>query len=148
MKKIIIATLSLCLSIAAFANADSAINDHAVFNFNRSFPNATHVNWVNLDEFYQVDFTQGDVRCVLLMHSHDASFFRLIKHENAKQLNPKILNKLKRHYKGKTILGGTEVQYENGTVYQVIIVDKKNLYIVFIDPDGAVHLLNKFKKAD
>lgn len=146
MKKFFSVIITLFLATSVFANSDTTINKYAVFSFDQNFPLATHARWMANGPYDQVDFAVNGIRCQLLKRSDDGSFFRIIKYYDAGNIKPAIREKLQHYYKDKTILGVTEVRYENGTIYQANLKGKKHLYIVYIDPYGNVELQNRFNK--
>lgn len=147
MKSIFSIAVSLLLGMSAFANSNTNPYNSVPLNSNKNVSDLPLSTQVDNGQYQQVDFTVDGTRFQMLNASEDGSLFRVIRHDDADNLSQNILSKLHRYYKGKTILGATEVQFKNGTVYQANLEDANHIYEVFIGPDGYMHLLNKFNKA-
>lgn len=147
MKKIFTAAIAFVLCTAAFAKGDTLSHEDALNHFRNEYPNALNVSWHKFDNYYEIFFRVGDVPCRLLLQADDGSFYRLTRYYDESKMEPELKEKISRYYKNKTIQGVIELQYKEGTVYQVNLANDKYYYIVIVDQNGNVELKNRFKKA-
>ena len=153
MKKIILGMAVLvALSLSAFTtvepiNTDAPINTAIVKQFKLTYPAASNVKWSQFEDFYQVHFTQGEIRSIIYFNNQD-QIFRTLRYYGEDQLPPFITLKIKEHYKNKDIKNVTELSDVNrGLYYEIVVEDSKNIIIVKSDDHGNLETVQKMKKS-
>lgn len=147
MKKIILGMAVLvALSLSAFAT-EGPINGAVIKEFKKTYPAATNVKWYEAKDYYQVTFTQYEMRSTIYFNNED-HIFRTLRYYGEAQLPPFITQKIKARYKNKDIKSIVEIsEIEKGLFYQIVLEDSRNLFIVQSDRYGNLHTDKKLKKS-
>lgn len=148
MKKIILGMAVLVvLSLSAFATAEP-INGAVIKQFKETHPAATNVKWYQGKDYYQVTFTQFNMRSTIYFNNED-HIFRTLRYYMQDQLPPFIAENIKTKYKNKKIKSVVEIsEMGMGLFYQIVVEDSRNLFIVQSDQYGNLHTEKKFKKTE
>ena len=146
MKKIILGMAVLvALSLSAFATTEP-INGAIIKQFKDNYPTASNVKWFQGKDYYQVSFSQTDIRSTMYFNNED-QVFRTLRYYNEDQLPPLILFTINEQYKNKDIKSVTELTETNkGISYEIVLEDSKNTIIVHSDQAGELNTVSKFKK--
>lgn len=135
----------MAVSSGVFAS-DSIISDKLLAAFQRTFPDAREVKWLEEPNGYQVTFRQNDI-LTKVEYDKDAHFVSSLRYYTEKNLPVTVLCQLQKKYPGKTIWGVTEQSTETSTEYYVKLVDERNWYTVKCDADGNLQVVEKYKKS-
>ena len=148
MKKIILGMAMLvAFSLSAFATSEP-INGKVIKEFKKTYPAATHVNWYEGKDYYQVTFTQYDMRSTIYFNNED-HIFRSLRYYKEDQLPPFIAENIKAKYKNKKIKSIVEIsEMGMGLFYQIVVEDSRNLFIVQSDQYGNLHTEKKLKNTE
>lgn len=133
----------MLFSLSAYAGP---INQKVVDKFREFFPAAQSVKWYDGTTYFGVSFVEKDM-LHRVYYDLNGNVFRTIRYYDGTKLCPFIAMKLKEEYGNKTIKGVTEVQEESGLTYQVILQDKKHMYVVNCNSDGDISLQKRYKNA-
>jgi len=121
MKRLVL-TLTIALSfvsLSSFAN-DPDVNAAALQSFNKSFKNATEVNWTISNTFYKANFVL-DGQYVAAYYDGDGKMIALTRNVSSTQLPIVLQANLKKNYENFWISDLFEVTNEEGTSYFVTI---------------------------
>ncbi|HEV2831597.1 MAG TPA: hypothetical protein VGW31_06420 [Hanamia sp.] len=144
MKKILIcAAMFFSLSASAIP---TTINETVIKRFKELFPEAQSTRWYEGDTYYQVSFEDKGVICKVF-YDLDGKITSTYRYYDEKKLCPFIASRIKEKYSNKSIKGITEIHDDSGLVYQIILQDEKNWYVINCDEAGNMAVKNKFKKA-
>jgi len=143
MKKMFLAVAIFASSIA-FANPslDKVIESR----FKESFPKAEKVTWYESDTYYEVLFTNNQVKC-RLWYDRNGNVTKTERYYGEEGLSPFLLARLNKKYTGKKVFGVTEISSDNGTAYYIILQDDRRWYHVSADESGILRLDKKLLKA-
>lgn len=145
MKKILFAAMMFFSISGAFAlepNPGSSI----LKAFQREFPHAQHIRWIETEDTYQAKFSVGESRYWLLLDKKTGEREYLVSYYSGDGLRPELQKALLDNFPKTTITGVTEISDDHNRVYQVNLDAKNTWYIVLMDDDGHVTLKNKFHK--
>ena len=142
----LVACCLLTFSAGVFAAPDLTISDKLLQAFQRTFPDATQVKWVESPEGYQVTFRQNDI-LTKVEYDKDAHFVNSLRYYSEKNLPVMVMCQLQKKYAGKTVWGVTELSTEYSTEYYVKLVDDKNWYTVRSDGEGNLQMIEKYRKS-
>lgn len=144
MKKMFLA-IAVFASLFAFA-ADPILDERIEKNFKEAFPNAEKITWYENDSYYEVFFTNGQVKC-RLWYDHVGNVTKTERYYKEEGLSPFLLAKLGKKFAGKKVFGVTEVASESGINYNIILEDEKRWYHVTANETGNLRLDKKLFKA-
>ena len=142
MKKILFVA---CLAFSAFISY-AAPTEKALASFNRCFPDAKDVQWVDDHESYMVYFARENEK-FRLWYNKDGVVIKSIKYYGKDGLPVFLRSRVEDKYKDKKIYGITEVTTDAGVLYQLILEDDKRWYHVNSDATGNMSIVEKFHKA-
>ncbi len=146
MKKLIFAMTMLLGSATIFATTRPDVNQKVLKAFEETFKNPREVNWHEYENFYEVDFKQGDVKTEVRYDS-DGNIIGTTRYYFENQLPPHIISKLKKKYPERSVYGVTEIYTETDLVYYITMEDEKSWYTVKSNPLANLEQIEKFKKA-
>jgi hypothetical protein len=150
MKKLAILFYALLIGFGAFANDPVKIDEKLVQMFNTNFPNAKEVSWFEGPKFYIVNFTEKGIRSKIT-YQKDGTILQFTRSYTEQHLPYNIQYKVKKKYPEKKIFGITEfvsgTDGESTTEYYIKLEDDKNWITVRADADGALTVVEKYRKA-
>ncbi|HSV11617.1 MAG TPA: hypothetical protein VLI68_12640 [Hanamia sp.] len=140
-------TIIICLAMlfAASTYAGPATHESIVKKFNATFPEAQSIKWYNSAGYYEVSFINKNIP-ERVYYDQDGKVFRTIRYYDESKLNPFLLQKIEEKYRNKTIKSITELQEDSGILYQIILQDKKHLYVVNCNGSGEMYVQHKYIK--
>jgi len=141
--KTIIICLSMLFSLSAFAAPDS--NQTVIKKFNETFPEAQSIKWYSGPNYYEVSFMNKNIP-ERVYYDKNGNVTRTIRYYDETKLNPFISQKIKEKFRNKKIKSVTELQEDDGILYQVILQDNKHLYVVNCNGSGEMYLQHKYIK--
>jgi len=145
MKKLIIC-LCLFAAIGAAAMEPPEVNEKVLKAFKETFYKAQDVVWHESKNTYQASFTQSEI-LTRAIYDTDGNLLRTTRYYSEEYLPINIITKLKKKFEGKSIYGVTESATEEEVVYQIVLEDTKNWYIVNSDNSGSLEVSKKYRKA-
>jgi len=121
MKRLVL-TLTIALSLISFSSfaSDPDVNPAALHSFNKSFKNATEVNWTISHTFYKANFALNG-QYVSAYYDADGKMIALTRNISSVQLPIVLQANLKKNYENFWISDLFEVTNEEGTSYYVTI---------------------------
>ena len=152
MKKLILLAAAAFFSAGIFAapmvtkSIDATAKIRKVFHHN--FPEVTSPSIVNVGDYYLVYFAnKKDNSSCRIFYDADGNVLGTIRNYTAEGLAPYLRAKIDSKYKGKNILGITDVTNEIEHYYEVILQDEKSLWVVHANDNGSMHVQKKYKRA-
>jgi hypothetical protein len=145
MKKLMIIAV-VFFATASYADRPPEVNKKVLKAFHETFTKAEDVVWHEFDNYYQVNFWQGDIN-LRVKYDAEGNVIGTIRYYYEKQLPPNILANLKKRYADMSVFGVTEVTNENTIRYVITLEDKTHWYTVESDAFGNLKRTDKFKKA-
>ena len=146
MKKILVLLLLLSAAATSFATPPS-VNEKVLKVFQEAFPGVENARWYEYDDYYQVYFDNGDVKC-RIKYDLKGQLISTIRYYGEKTVCPFLKAKVTQKFPGKKIFGVTEMNSENEISYEFILEDEKTWTKVTSDATGQMTVTSKFKKAD
>ena len=137
---------AVCLTSAAYAYNPPDVSEKVLKAFEETFSRAQKVVWHEFDNFYQVNFWQGEIN-LRVKYDQNGNVLSTIRYYYEKQLPPNILTSLKKNYTEKKVFGVTEVTTRTNIRYVITLEDKKFWYTVESDAFGNLRRTEKFRKA-
>jgi hypothetical protein len=128
------------------APAGVIINEKLLATFKQTFPDAEQVKWMEQEDKYTVNFKEKGI-LTKIEYSKDGDFISSIRYYSEKNLPVNILCKIQKKYADKTIFGVTEMATETSVEYYVKLEDAKSWITVKSSVDGAMQVVEKYKKA-
>lgn len=144
MKRILIC-VAMLLTLSASATP-TTINENVIKRFKELFPQAQSARWYEGDTYYQVSFEEKGI-IYKFFYDLDGKVTSTFRYYDEKKLCPFIASKIKEKYGNKSIKGITEIHDDSGLVYQVILQDEKNWFVINCDEAGNMVVKNKYKRA-
>ena len=144
MKKTFLILVIVCAASVSFANP--SVNEKVLKQFNIVFPSVQNVKWYEFDDFYQVYFDQGDVKC-RIKYDLEGHIISTIRYYGESMVSPFLKAKLAQRFPDKKIFGVTELNSDNEITYDFVLEDEKNWMHVKSDAIGQMSVTEKFKKA-
>ncbi len=141
--KTIIICLAMLFAGSAYAGPDTYKT--VLKNFNETFPEAQNIKWYNGTNYYEVSFIDKTIP-ERVYYDQDGKVIRTIRYYDETKLNPFISQKIKEKFRNKSIKSITELQEDDGILYQVILQDNKHLYVVNCNSSGEMYLQHKYIK--
>lgn len=133
-------------SLSSFTTLEP-INEAVVKNFKKTYPEAGNVIWYQGNNYYQVSFSQQEIRTTMYFNNEN-QVYRTLRYYGENQLPPYIMFKLKQRYKNKEITGVTEMaEADMGVSYDVVLQDSQNIIMVHSDSYGNLQTTKKLKKS-
>jgi len=146
MKRVLLACFLLTLSAGVFAAADGNISDKLLQAFNKTFPDAQQVKWAETEDKYMVNFKQGDI-LTKVEYDKEGNFLNSLRYYSEKNLPVNILCRLQKKYSDKKVFGVTEITSDTNVEYYIKLEDAQNWITVKSNVDGAMQVVEKYKKA-
>lgn len=145
MKRIMILA-AVMIATASYAGSPPDVNEKVLKAFHETFTKAKDVVWHEFDDFFQVNFWQGDIN-IRVKYDSDGNVISTIRYYYERQLPPLILSKLKKKYSDQKVFGVTEVSSVSTIKYVITLEDQSHWYTVESDAYGNMRRTEKFKKA-
>jgi hypothetical protein len=146
MKRVLLACLAFTLSAGVFAAADGNISDKLLQAFNKTFPDAQQVKWAETEDKYMVNFKQGDI-LTKVEYDKEGNFLNSLRYYSEKNLPVNILCRLQKKYSDKKVFGVTEITSDTNVEYYIKLEDAQNWITVKSNVDGAMQVVERYKKA-
>jgi hypothetical protein len=149
MKKLTIVLAVLLIGLSSFAGN---IDEKLIRSFNASFPNAVSVTWTESTDSYAVSFFENGIRSRVI-YQKDGSFVHFTRYYQEENLPYAIRFKVTKLYPERKIFGVVEVStvsdVESNVLveYYVKMEDAKSFVEVKVDSDGALQVVDRFRKA-
>ena len=144
-RTLLLACCLVTVSAGVFAADSATISDKLLDAFQRTFPDAKQVKWLEEPTGYQVTFHQNDI-LTKVEYDRDGHFLSSLRYYSEKNLPVTVLCQLQKKYAGKKIWGVTEESTETSTDYYVKLVDDRNWYTIRCDGEGNMQVVEKYKK--
>jgi hypothetical protein len=151
MKKFFVLCLFQIVSSVTLYAASPGAPEKIREIFHHQFPQIQNASFFTYEDCYQVYFKKEHNSSERIYYNMDGSVAMTIKYYSESQLEPFTREKLNKKYKGKTILGITEVQSDAQHFYKIILVDNNtnnNLYIVKSDVNSSPETEYILKKSE
>lgn len=145
-KTFFFALCMLVFSAGAFATKEYNISDKLLKTFKQTFPDAQQVVWSEQGDKYTVNFRQNDILSKV-EYDKDGNFLNSLRYYTEKNLPVNILCRLQKKYADKTIFGVTEVTNDSSVEYYIKLEDANNWLTVHSNSEGALQVVEKYKKA-
>lgn len=145
-KSFFLACCLLTLSAGVFAAADLTISDKLLQAFHRTFPDAQQVKWAETEDRYLVNFKQGEI-LTKVEYDKEGNFLSSLRYYSEKNLPVNILYRLQKRYADKKVFGVTELTSDNSVEYYIKLEDANSWITVRSNVDGALQVVEKYKKA-
>lgn len=136
----------VCVLFAHAGIAAGDISEKLLKLFSQTFPKAEQVKWVEQPDKYTVDFKDDGVP-TKVEYDKDGNFVSSVRYYNGKQLPVNIICKLEKKYPTKTVFGVTEMTTETSVEYYIKLEDATTWMTVKSTVDGAMEVVEKYKKA-
>lgn len=152
MKKFLIAAVISLLVSSSFASGPGEIDEQFVQSFNSSFPNAKDVKWSEQKDAFIATFADDATRARVI-YAKDKSFVHLTRYYVEPNLPFGVLYKIQKEYPHKKVYCVTEVSIVSepgnklAVEYYVKLEDNKHWTTVKLDSDGAISVVEKYRKA-
>lgn len=146
MKKLIFAVILLLGSATIFAKTLPDVNQKVLKAFEQTFKNPKDVIWHEYQNFYEVDFNEGEIKTEVRYDS-DGNILGTTRYYFENQLPPHIISKLGKKYPDRSVYGVTEIYANDDLTYYITMEDEKNWYTVKSNPLGFFEQTDKYKKA-
>ena len=146
MKKILAVVYSLMIGLNSFGFNTRTINEKVLQSFRESFPRAAHVAWTESRDTYTVYFIEEGIR-TNITYDKNGEFLTATRYYDELNLPYYLLVNLKKRYPDKKIFGITEISTPDEVLYYVKMVDSKIWLTVRLDSEGAITLIEKYRKA-
>lgn len=148
MKKIFVLCLFSIVSSVSLYAASPGAPEKIREKFQHQFPQIQNASFFTYKDCYEVYFKKENHSSERIYYNRDGIVTITIKYYSGNELEPFIREKLNKKYKGKTILGITEVQSDAQHFYKIILLGNNNsLYIVKSDDDGSLETEKILKKS-
>jgi hypothetical protein len=142
MKKLIIVTCLLALSLGSFA---TEVNEAVKKIFTRTYPEAKSISWEELKDGYKVFFTRDQVS-YRLMYDAEGNVTLALKYYGEDNLPPLILNKLKKSYSEFKVHSVVEEATDVSLTYHIILENDKKIVNVKSDAVGSLETVSRYNK--
>lgn len=146
MKKLFLIA-GLMAGMMAFATPAPEPTEKVLKAFRETFSSAKDITWYSYNNFVQANFHQDEIQ-VRAQYAEDGTLLKTIRYYGESNLQPTIVAKLKKKYKGKEIFGVTETMCAEEVSFVINLRDAENWYIVKSDVYGNLETVEKFKRAD
>ncbi|MCO5286164.1 MAG: hypothetical protein M9898_07105 [Chitinophagaceae bacterium] len=145
MKTLLITVVLALFSLQPVLAQSNHPEDWIKLKFNQDFPNATHTKWVAGPQYYEVSFVKDGVPSKVFINKSNGSDYALTRYYDASKLKPELLKKVDHFVPKTTIYGVTEVDINGQTGYRVITFNQKHIYVVGIDENEILTMINEYK---
>ena len=147
-QRLLLACCFLTLSMGVFATptTDGNISDKLLQAFSKTFPDAREVKWAETEDRYMVNFKQGEI-LTKVEYDKEGNFLNSLRYYSEKNLPVNILCRLQKKYADKKVFGVTEVTSDANVEYYIKLEDAENWITVKSNADGALQVVEKYKKA-
>jgi hypothetical protein len=142
MKKLIIVTCLLALSLGSFA---TEVNEAVKKIFTRTYPEAKSISWEELKDGYKVFFTRNQVS-YRLMYDAEGNVTLALKYYGEENLPPLILNKLKKSYSEFKVHSVVEEATDVSLTYHIVLENEKKIVNVKSDAVGSLETVSRYNK--
>jgi hypothetical protein len=120
------------------------VNNRALRDFKKTFPNVQGEDWSQIKEGWLVSFTRDEKQTKVVYGAHGNWEFTIDYYGEAK-LPADVRNEVKSTYFDYTISGVDEVHIQDKDVYIVHMQDAKTWKVVRVE-DGEMDLIEDFNK--
>ncbi|MFI5133976.1 MAG: PepSY-like domain-containing protein [Chitinophagales bacterium] len=147
MKKIFL-MLALIATVAAttvFANDDPKVNPRVQESFKKEFPGAQYVKWDKDQDYFKVIFVLADYRAEAWF-STDGELLGTTRDLLYDQLPLAVMKELEKKFPIANATEIKEVTNNYGTLYKLVLEDKKCSYRISATPNGEISVTEKIKK--
>lgn len=131
----------------AFAAPAPEPTEQVLKAFQETFASAKDITWYSYNNFVQANFRQNEIQ-VRAQYSEDGTLLKTIRYYGESNLQPTIVAKLKKKYKGKEIFGVTETMCAEEVSFMINLRDDENWYTVKADMYGNLETVEKFRRAE
>jgi hypothetical protein len=146
MKTLTLTCLILTISSSSiFAMTGPGIPERIQKLFHEEFPGIENPVFFQDGDTYTVYFKKDNNSSERVYYNSDAEMIKTVKYYTEDELTPFICEKVNQKYKGKRIMGVTEVL--SGTVhfYQIILQGDKTWYVIKSDTKGFMKIEKRWK---
>ncbi len=142
MKLLLIA--SLLFSSPGFPGGSVFEKDQVKINFEKTFPDATGVVWVQEEKTVKAVIDQDEIK-THITYNPDGTVEKCIRYYSCKNLPAHIRARVYEKYPEAKITGVTETFEDNAMNYYVHLKNEENLIQLHSDPSGQLTKLKSFR---
>ncbi len=143
MKKTVLSIAITMLSLSAAAAPDEPL----LQLFNRTFPDAQYIRWIEKGEHHIVSFTQNETQC-RIWYDKKGTLIYSLRYGRENELPMPVLMAVKKKYHDKHIDGVTEITTQHSVTYELTLSDDKKWYVANVTADGNVSPKYSFRKQE
>ena len=137
--------ISIVTSRSVLAMPGPGVPDTIQKLFHEEFPSIENPVFFRAAGIYIVYFKTGQNSSQRVFYNLDAEVIKTVKYYTESKLEPFIYEKIKRKYKGKTIIGITETQTDSDHFYEIILQGDKTWCVDKSDTYGLMQVEKRFK---
>lgn len=141
MKKTVLSIAITILSLSAAAAPDEPL----LQLFNRTFPDAQYIRWIEDGEHHIVSFTQNETQC-RIWYDKKGTLIYSLRYGQGNELPLSVLTAVKKKYHDKHIDGVTEITTQHSVIYELVLSDDKKWYVANVTEYGDVSQKYSFRK--
>lgn len=138
--------LAICLLLCKVGYAQPQVDERVLKAFDAAFPNVVEERWFEEDDCYEASFQKDQIRCTM-RYTREGQIISTRRYYGKELVTPFLIAKLAQKYPAKSIFGVTEIQSEDGLLFQFVLEDARSWTLVQSDPTGFMVVTNQFKKA-
>jgi hypothetical protein len=143
MKKTVLSIAITLLSLSAIAAPDEPLLEL----FNRTFPDAKYIRWVEKGEHHIVSFTQNDTQC-RIWYDKKGTLIYSLRYGLGNELPLPVLMAVKKKYRDKHIDGVTEITTQDSVTYELVLSDDQKWYVARVTDHGEVSQKYSLRKQE
>lgn len=137
--------ISIIFSGSNFAMTGPGIPERIQNLFHQEFPGIENPVFFQDGDTYTVYFKKDNNSSERVYYDLDAEMIKTVKYYSENELIPFICEKVNRKYKGKRIMGVTEVLSATAHFYQIILQGDKTWYVIKSDTKGSMKIQKRWK---
>jgi hypothetical protein len=143
MKKTVLSIAITMLSLSAAAAPDEPLLEL----FNRTFPDAQYIRWVEEGEHHIVSFTQNETQCRIWYDKKGTVVYSL-RYGMGSELPLPVLMAVRKKYHDKHIDGVTEITTQYSVTYELVLSDEQKWYVARVTDYGEVSQKYSLRKRE
>ena len=137
--------ISIIFSGSNFAMTGPGIPERIQKLFHKEFPGIENPVFFQDGDTYTVYFKKDNNSSERVYYDLNAEMIKTVKYYTKDKLEPFIFEKVHRKYKGKTIIGVTEVETSSDHFYQIILQGDKTWWTIIYNAGGFMRIEKRWK---